>query len=175
MKTTQCDAPEISTYKVLRLPPVGLPNSVYYVLTSQGVDLYITDLQGGYHKVNSNTVTSTGGGIRSSFIAGEILSGGMLVYINAGQVFKYNQSNTNLYDKEVGFTLTSASSGEEVEVILAGECNQLGGLITGEPYYAGNNGSVVTPSPLINTQLSVGVAKNATTLIVSLGEPRIKI
>lgn len=111
-----------------------------------------------------------------SMVAGEPLSGGMLVYINSsGTISKFNQSDVNLCDKALGFTNSSAVADERINVVKSGKCIEMGGLTPGAVYFADNNGSVTTIPPSIGIRQVVGTAESATILLVDIKDAFIKI
>lgn len=169
---------EIKDYKVNTLPTKGKPNSRYYVPNGQGTDIdeYITDKLGAYHKVNPIISTSTGGSsLSTSLILGEDIGGGFVVYLSGGLLFKFSQSNNSLYNKVLGLTNQAGVTGETVEVITSGECAQMSGLTTDLQYYATDNGLVTSTTPTSNIIQPVGIAKSASSLIVNIEKPYIKL
>ena len=169
---------EIKDYKVNTLPTKGKPNSRYYVPNGQGTDIdeYITDKLGHYHKVNPVVTVPTGGSaLTTSLVLGEDIGGGFLVYLSGGLLFKFNQSDNSLYDKAFGITNQAGVTGETVEVITFGECAQMGGLTAGLQYYAADTGLIDSNTPTSNILQPVGVAKSASTLVVNIEKPYIKL
>lgn len=106
--------------------------------------------------------------------AAEDLSGGLLVYYDVG-LLKYNNTDENLYGLTIGFTNQSGLLGEDINIITSGECAQMGGLISGKQYYAFTDGLITDIPPTTGIFQPVGIAKNATTLIVNFQKPYIKI
>lgn len=171
---------EIKDYKVNTLPTKGKPNSRYYVPNGQGTDIdeYITDKQGIYHKVNpiSSIVPPSGGpSLSTQLVLGEDTGGGFVVYMSGGVIYRFNQNNNSLYDKAIGITNQAGITGETVEVITSGVCNQMGGLTVGSQYYASINGQVVDTVPIVDIVQPVGVAISATSILVNIEKPYIKI
>lgn len=164
----------IQDFKVNTLPLIGVPNSRYYVPNGQGTDVdeYITDLSGGFHKVNPVILTSS---ISIFATLGEVIGGGFLVYLNGNLAFKFNQNDTSLYGLPVGITNQSGIIGDSVKIIVNGECNQMGGLIPGLQYFAGNAGLNTNVVPSTGIVQPIGVAKTDTIMIVNLQKPYIKI
>ena len=111
-----------------------------------------------------------------TMVAGEILSGGMLVYIGGdGKIYKFNASNTALNGKSLGFTNHSGVVNQEVTVVKSGKCIEMGGLVAGAKYFAADNGGVINTPPTVGIRQVVGTAESATIMLVGLQESFIKI
>lgn len=118
---------------------------------------------------------SSGSYIAGTFTAGEDIGGGKVVMLNSSKVYNFDPSNTGNYAKSIGITNASVTNGNPVDVVLHGECNQLGGLIAGSSYFADINGGLTTSAPLTGISQIIGVAKNSITIVVELQKPYIKI
>ena len=160
------------------LPSIGIKGYTYYVPNGNGSDLseYLADSIGHLRFIGTRPVTFINS-LKTKNILGETISGGSLVYLNSvnNRLFKYNQSDLNLYNKALGFTNNAGVLDQEVDIIVSGECNQFGGLITGDQYFASNNGLITNTPPNLNIFQPIGVAKNATILIINIQRPFIKI
>ena len=172
----------IKDYRVNTLPVIGVPNSRYYVLNGQGTDIdeYVTDLSGNYHKVNPIIVLPVVPAVTSilvPYILGEVIGSGFLVYQDLnGKIYKFNSSDLNLYNKSLGITNQAGILNDVVDVVIHGQCSQMGGLVTGDLYYAGSVlGTVTNIPPILNIFQTVGIAKNTTTIILNFDKPYIKI
>lgn len=125
-----------------------------------------------------NVVVNTGGGSGNSVISqielGEAIGGGSVVYVSGGLAYKYNQSNSALYGLAFGVTNAAGISGDTVDIVTSGKCTAMGGLISGSMYYALDNGLVSNTPPISGTFQPLGIAENATDLIVNLEKPYIR-
>jgi outer membrane protein assembly factor BamB len=111
-----------------------------------------------------------------TMVAGEVLSGGMLVYIGGdGKIYKFNASDVSLNGKSLGFTNHSSIVDQPTTVVKSGKCIELGGLQAGLKYFAGNSGGVVSTPPTIGIRQVVGTAESATIMLVGIQESFIKI
>lgn len=144
-----------------------------------GLPVFDTDLKVPFYWDGTgwNNGTVINNSVITSIKLGETIGSGFLVYIDqaTGKAFKYNQNDTSLYDVSVGFTNQAGILNDNVQLILAGECTQMGGLVTGKLYYADNNGGITTIPPTLDIFQPVGIAKNPTTLFVNIQKPYIKI
>ena len=139
------------------------------------VDEYVTDLSGVFHKVNPIQTAPSGSSLKITTSLGEAIGSGFLIYISGANAFKYSQNNLSLYDSIVGITNQSGNTGDVVEVILNGMCNQVGGLTPGTQYYASNSGLLVSSIPVTGIVQPVGVAITASSISINLQKPYIKI
>lgn len=124
-----------------------------------------------------------GGGSSSevvvSFTAGELISSGDAVYVSsgatdggrtAGRVYKLDATSDSRINF-VGVAASSGSSGSAVDVRVAGEVTGLSGLSAGNQVFA----SVTVPGSYQTTAtstvnqwiVSVGIAKNSSTLVIN--------
>lgn len=120
--------------------------------------------------------TGTGDAIIRNFTAGEAISGGMVVMYDAGKIFKFDTSNSANYGKMVGVSNQSAILNDPIDVVLNGVCGQAGGLTPNTVYYAsGTPGLLSTTQPATGISQIIGIALNATTILVAPEKPYIKI
>lgn len=168
---------QIFQHLVPTLPSVGLSGHIYYVENGNGTDLdeYVADSSGLLRFIGSRPNLSSSSSVKIKIILGEVIGGGSLIYINNSKAYKYNQSDLNLYDKLTGITNQAGVLNEEIDIILSGECSQLGGLISGDQYFAANNGLITNVPPVLNIFQPIGVAKNTTTILLNIEKPYIKI
>lgn len=133
--------------------------------------------------VNPSTLANWSGGggglqpaIKKTFTAGENIGGGQVVMLTGDKIFKFVPSNPSNCQKVIGVTNQAGAINDSVDVILQGVCTQMGGLTAGIVYYASTTaGLLSSTAPSIGIVQVVGIAENATTLIVSLEKPYIKI
>lgn len=105
------------------------------------------------------------------YTAGEIINGGAVVMLIDELLYKYDPADISNYGKCIGVANHATLEGELCAVILEGECNQMGGLTAGESYYAAASGGLTLTPPVTNLQQVIGLAKDATTIIVHINEP----
>lgn len=115
-------------------------------------------------------------GIIKNYICGETINGGdLLAYIN-NKVYKFDRTNENHYNRCIGFANQTGSLNINIDIITEGECNQLGGLVTDNLYYAGSiKGSITNIIPTSGLLQFVGIAKNNNTLIINIEQSIITI
>lgn len=106
---------------------------------------------------------------RYTAVAGETINGETLpvpVYINTsnGRVLACKADD---YTKVrfVGFAVTDATNGEDIEVIANGIVSGFSGLSVGQVYYVSNTAGVLATTPG-ETSITVGVAKSATEMMI---------
>lgn len=106
-------------------------------------------------------------------IAGENLGGQRFVIGNSNETVTYaNQSDLTNLGKVIGITLTSASMGENVDVLLFGFIEFNGwSFDVSLPVYLNNNGLLTQTPPSTGFSQIVGFAETPTSLFVSLREP----
>lgn len=128
-------------------------------------------------EINVTVETGSGGSgdsVRSSIELGEDIGGGIVVYISAGLAYKYNQSNTALYDRVFGITNAAGVTSDMVDIVTSGKCNAMGGLTEGDMYFALDNGLVSNIPPATGIYQPLGIAKSPTELIVNIQKPYIR-
>ena len=107
------------------------------------------------------------GGNADELTAGESLSAGDKVYVNASEeVMKANGGASGVAAQ--GFVLTSATSGNPVTVYWEGRNTALSTLTPGARYYLGDTAGAVTDTPITGSgkiHQYVGRAINSTTLV----------
>lgn len=78
-------------------------------------------------------------------IAGEVLSGNRVVYIQSGKAYYYDPSDAALYGRTLGITMTSAVVDATVSIAMVGVMNWTAAPLTdGALYYVGANGQLTT-------------------------------
>ena len=102
--------------------------------------------------------------------AGEILGSPRVVMLDGGLAKLFTQDE-EAFGKAVAVSRNSAVNGGLVTVVMVGELQSVGSFVTGEIYYAGPNGLLVTDSPADGIFLRVGQARSADVLVVEFGEP----
>lgn len=121
---------------------------------------------------------SSGGGsevVLNTFTAGENISGGKVVMLSGGEAFNFDVSNTGNYAKAVGVSNQASSTGQSIEVVISGLCTQMGGLTPGGVYFASTLGNLSLTAPVSGISQIIGVAQDATKIVVLLQKPYIKI
>lgn len=103
-----------------------------------------------------NEVNNKAIGYRS-FEAGETFGGGRLLIISNGKVYKFNASNEQENEREIGFSLSSAIQGDIVSVKNFGQI-EIGSLIPDAIYYANDDGLISINPVASGTMLKVGIA-----------------
>lgn len=169
---------QIFQKRVKILPEKGELGVIYYIENGQGTNLdqYIADNNGLLRLVGKDFYPDGFNNVKSVITLGESVSGGNVLYMASnGKFYKYNHSDLNLYNRVAGLANSSGLADQLIDIITNGECDQLGGLITGDTYYGAENGLVTNIPPVINIFQQLGIAKSATTLIVGIQKPYIKI
>lgn len=138
-------------------------------------------------KVIETTGTGGGGGgtpsatneITHTLLAGTAIPSKRVVYLSSSNaIMPATSANTTHANKVIGFTKTSVVSGEDVEVQAAGEINNpLWNLTPGGAYYLGEGGEItlVAPTEAGAFAQQVGIAKNSSVLIITIGTPIINL
>ena len=120
---------------------------------------------------NAAAAVTSGGVFEETYVAGQVLGGNRLVYYDSGKVYYYDQLDTSLWGKLVGFTKASANTDEQVIVVKAGKMNNPGwGLIQNTVYYAGSNGLILSTPPTTNMDIPVGLALDSDNLDINIFE-----
>lgn len=108
-----------------------------------------------------------------SYTAGETVSGDQIVYVASGEVFKADSATTPA-GAVVGMTRQAATAGNPVLVLTSGRVTGLVGLTPGANYFLGSAGAIATTPPASGLLQSVGVALDASTLVLQLGQPFVR-
>jgi hypothetical protein len=88
-----------------------------------------------------------------------------------GKVFLYDQTDTSLWGKIVGFTKTSAVLNGPVVIVKSGRMVNPGwGLTPDTVYYAGSNGLITATPPSNDMDVPIGLALDANTLEINIYE-----
>jgi hypothetical protein len=144
-------------------------------------DHYLNTTTGDVYKKLANTWTATGnikgatgpsgsGGAQSiTATAGSALSSGRLVRILDGEANYYTPGES---EEPNGVTITAASLGAEVTVVVVGPAEVAGwGLTPGALYYANENGTITDSPPATGRAQQIGVALDSDTLTVNIQQP----
>lgn len=159
LKSNNCDDCSNSPVQDLVIPPFT-PNPYMRKDVYDVDDNGIVDLAEEALNVENESV---------KFPAGENISSGRAVYLDAGLLYLYDPSNLSLYDRYLGITQTAGVAFEEIVVITEGVFEQIGlGLTPDEVYCIGPGGVLQVASPIAPAILQpVGFAITADKLQLS--------
>lgn len=105
-------------------------------------------------------------------VAGETLSGHMVVIFNNGRVYKFNPSNEDHYLKIVGITRTSGILDGNIDVVIFGNVFLNGwGLTQNDIYYAVSNGQISNVLPTTGILQPIGIAIDSNNLEIVISNP----
>lgn len=100
--------------------------------------------------------------VLTSYIAGENIGSGRLVYINTNKVYLYNGNDVTLADKAIGFSKGAALAGAVVNIQTDGTFTEVGfGLISGESYFAASLGLVSLVPASVCTLIGVAMTTDS--------------
>lgn len=107
-------------------------------------------------------------GFITPYTAGQIISGDRVVRVSAGQVF-IADNTTATPGSVVGLSVNAAQLGAIVNVRSGGKASGFSGLTPGAKYFLGTTGAITTTRPTTGILQVIGVAQDASTLVVQIG------
>lgn len=114
------------------------------------------------------TSTSLDGVHTSDIIAGENVSSGRIVYVDTGKVYLADKDVITDRHKIIGITKTSALINEVSTVYISGTVTNVSWSWSAGAVYAGDDGVPTQPEPSTGFKVQVGVALNATTILIDI-------
>lgn len=110
------------------------------------------------------------GGTSVTYTAGENLSSGRAVIIDNGEAFYFQPSDPAHVGRVMGLTVTSASTGNDVDIQLSGTVTDAAFTFTPDlPVFARADGELFNTPGTSGTAQYIGVAVSADTLILNIG------
>lgn len=106
--------------------------------------------------------------LTKKFIAGEIINGGRVVYVNTDEkIYPFDITNPFHYDKYVGVAETSTNSGDVCTVVTYGITMLIGsGWKAGWSYYINSEGFLTDTPPEIGLVKQIGVGVNNDKILI---------
>jgi len=111
---------------------------------------------------------------RSQMVAGGVIDAYSLLMLENEKVVHFDPTDENNCHKVIGFATTSAVLNQVIDVIVDGEI-EIAGLTPSAVYFAGVNGTISVTPIVTGIDLSVGIAKSASVLMIKFSEPTILI
>lgn len=164
-------ARKIKFFAVDSMPTTWTPDAVYVVEDGDYAEGWVTDKIGVPKELGNSimineliaiALAATASHDTYTGIAGEILGGGKLVYLDTGKFYLYDANNSALADRVFGITKTAATLNTSVDIQVNGIFTEMGlGLTTGLRYYTGLTGLLTTtPNNVVNTQVGIAIDSN---------------
>lgn len=162
---------EIFQNRVSVLPAFGKPNHIYYVPNGQGTDVdeYIADKNGAFRKVNP-IVSLTASIPEITRETGENIASGLAVIIwTNNKIYKYDITNPNHIGLTCGVSKTSATTGNDIVVVLVGGVlTDVGsGWNSGLSYYISATSTLTTTAPTTGVIKKIATGINVDTIIIN--------
>ncbi len=115
------------------------------------------------------------GGSTVTYPAGENLSSGRVVIIDGGEAYYFQPADATHAGRAFGITTSSATSGNNVTIQIAGEITDAGISVTADlPAWVGTNGQITTSAPATGLLQQAGAGITATKIKINFGHPVIK-
>lgn len=146
-------------------------NESYNASLIPGVPVYHAPVNNGSISspviIPSTGVSGSSSGNTYTGIAGENLTSGKLVYIVLDKFYTYDGTNEHLADMLFGVALETVIANDEVHVQFGDIFTQVGlGLLSGQTYYAGENGTLTQTPTSVST--FVGIAVNPDSIKIEI-------
>ena len=139
---------------------VVLETTTTTVVTETVVPSIIVSAQQGPPGVSASTSTIV--------TAGEALSGGTPIVLVGGKAYKATNTAIEQANKVIGITSSSIALDQTGIIICYGELNGFSGLTPDAPVYVSSTGTVVSTLPTSGYIQQIGIALNATTILVNI-------
>lgn len=109
------------------------------------------------------------GGTSETYPAGQNLSAGRVVIIDGGEAFYFQPSDPTHAGRAFGVTITSALTGEDVDIQTAGVVTDVAFVFSGDlPVWVGADGELSTTVPTSGLLQQAGSAVAANSLRLNL-------
>lgn len=173
-----------NVFKVIALPDSPIPNAVYYVLKSDHVEEWVTDVKGTAYQVKFDVSGGGGGGggdVTLSIAASVSLAKGQPVFVNNQS--KLALANAAQFNTSAVIGLVAASAA--INTPCSVECTQLtmsdwtgisdgASLVPGGTYFLGSSAGRITinpPNTVGQCVCVIGKAIGTTTLLLDISDP----
>lgn len=109
------------------------------------------------------------GGTSETYPAGQNVSAGRVVVIDGGEAFYFQPSDPTHAGRAFGVTITSALTGEDVDIQTAGVVTDAAFLFSADStLYCDTDGDVVDTMPASGTVQQVGVSVASNSMLISI-------
>lgn len=102
--------------------------------------------------------------------AGQVMGSPRVIMLDAGLAKLFTQVEAAI-GLPVAVSSNSVLIGETVDAVITGELQSAGSFVSGQIYFAGPSGSLVTTPPATGVVLRIGAARTNDILVVQFGDP----